>query len=348
MAVRLSRLKGKSMKIAVDAMGGDQAPLEIVKGAFSAVKELDDIEVVLVGDEQKIKSSIAELNVQSDNISIFHASEVVAMDEPATYAVRKKKDSSITRCAGLVSKGEAEAVVSAGNTGAAVAASMVCMRTLEGVKRPGIGIFIPTMHGSCMVIDAGANISCKPLHFLQYGVMASVYCESVLNIEKPTVGLLNVGEEDAKGNDLVKEAFGLLSNSSLNFVGNVEGREIFDKDVNIVVCEGFVGNILLKFFEGLTEDFLSTFRTEAKKDPETSRGLSLCEPVLKSILNRSDYSEYGGVPLLGVNGISIISHGRSDAKAIHNAIKAAMRISKYSVNEHIVEELKNNGCMEVG
>lgn len=329
------------MKIAVDAMGGDLAPLEIVKGAVSAAKQWVDLELILVGDAKQIKDVLAKSNDNPCNIRIHHASEVIGMNESATSAIRKKRDSSITQSVGLIAKGEAEAVVSAGNTGATVAASTVLLRTLEGVKRPGIAIIMPTGNGVCVIIDAGANITCKPVHLLQYGVMASVYSKYVLGIDNPKVGLLNVGEETTKGNDLVKEAHDLLSNSSLNFLGNVEGNEIFSKDVNIVVCEGFVGNSLLKFFEGLTENFLTAFESEAKKDPETARGLQLCSPVLEKLRNKTDYTEYGGAPLLGVNGICVISHGRSNSKAVQNAIKQSAQFAKNDVNERIISELKN-------
>ena len=330
------------MKIAVDAMGGDKAPLEIVKGAVAAAKQNKDVDIVLVGDKNKVEDVLSELNSNPDNISIMHASQVVEMDESAIFAVRKKTDSSITKSVELVAKGEAVAVVSAGNTGAAVAAATVLLRTLEGVQRPGITIMIPRMNGFCIVIDAGANLNCKPDHLLQYAIMASVFCKYILDIDEPKVGLLNVGEEEAKGNDLVKEAYSLLNNSSLNFTGNVEGRDIFGEKVDIVVCEGFVGNVLLKFFEGVTDDFFNTFELEAVKDPESKRGFSLCKPVLENLRSRNDYEEYGGVPLLGVNGICIISHGRSKSNAIRNAINEAIKFSTNNVNERIVTELKKN------
>lgn len=335
------------MKIAVDAMGGDNAPLEVVKGAVLAAKECGDLEIILVGDEKQIKDILTDLNANLTNISVCHASQVVGMDEPATNAVRKKTDSSITKSVKLVADKEAIAVVSAGNTGAMVAASTVLLRTLEGVKRPGIAIMMPTRHGYCLVIDAGANLNCKPVHLFQYGTMASVFCKYIFGIEEPKVGLLNIGEEAAKGNDLVKETFVLLSESSLNFVGNIEGLDVLNGVADIIVCEGFVGNVLLKFFEGVTESFIATVETEALKSPETKEGLERCKPILEGIRSRIDYSEYGGVPLLGVDGICIIGHGRSNAKAIQNAIKGAAQCSKDNVNEHIVAELKNNNMPEM-
>ena len=236
-------------------------------------------------------------------------------------------------------------MVSAGHTGAAVAAATLHLRTLKGVRRPGIAVAIPTRHGICLVIDVGANIACKPEHLFQYGVMATVLSKYMFGIENPRVGLLNIGEEDAKGNDLTKETFALLSSSSLNFVGNVEGREIFDGKADIVVCEGFVGNVLLKFAEGLAMNLLSTVKAGAMKSFWMKLGLWLCKPTFEALRAKMDFSEYGGVPLLGVNGICIICHGRSDSKAIQNAIRVALQLSKNNVNEHIVSELEKTNAL---
>ena len=328
------------MRIAVDAMGGDEAPFEIVRGAMDAARVYTDHEMVLVGDQERIQNELAACGATSGNISVVHASQVVDMNEPATVAVRKKTDSSITKSVKLVLDKAADAVVSAGNTGATVAAASLFLRTLEHVKRPGIAVSIPTFHGACMVIDAGANIQCKPAHLMQYGVMASVFCKYVLNIEKPRVGLLNIGEESAKGNELVKETFALLSNSPLNFVGNAEGRDVFDGKFDIVVCEGFVGNVLLKFAEGLSISMLAAFASEARKGALTRLGAWLCKPVREQLYRKMDYTEYGGVPLLGIDGICIISHGRSDSKTIQNAIREAIQFGKYEVNKHINSELE--------
>lgn len=328
------------MRIAVDAMGGDEAPFEIVKGAVDAARVYTDHEIILVGDQERIRNELAACGATSGNISVVHASQVVDMNESATVAVRKKVDSSITKSVKLVSEKAADAVVSAGNTGAAVAAASLFLRTLKNVKRPGIAVSIPTFHGACMVIDAGANIQCKPAHLMQYGVMASVFCKYVLNIEKPRVGLLNIGEEDAKGNELVKETFALLSRSQLNFVGNAEGRDVFDGKFDIVVCEGFVGNVLLKFAEGLSISLLTAFALEAKNSTLTKLGAWFCKSVFKQLRSKMDYTEYGGVPLLGIDGICIIAHGRSDSKAIQNAIREAIQFGKYEVNNHISSELE--------
>ena len=290
--------------------------------------------------KSEFRNELAAYSATFGNISVVHASQVVDMNESATVAVRKKVDSSITKSVKLVSEKAADAVVSAGNTGATVAAASLFLRTLKNVKRPGIAVSIPTFHGACMVIDAGANIQCKPAHLMQYGMMASVFCKYVLNIEKPRVGLLNIGEEDAKGNELVKETFALLSSSQLNFVGNAEGRDVFDGKFDIVVCEGFVGNVLLKFAEGLSISLLTAFALEAKNNTLTKLGAWFCKSVLKQLRSKMDYTEYGGVPLLGIDGICIIAHGRSDSKAIQNAIREAIQFGKYEVNKHISSELE--------
>ncbi|MBM4050326.1 MAG: phosphate acyltransferase PlsX [Planctomycetes bacterium] len=328
------------MRIAVDAMGGDSAPAEIVKGSVSAAASLPDVEVVLVGDERKIQAELAKLNGTPKSVSVRHASEVVEMHEPPAFALKKKPDSSIMRSVELVARREAEAVLSAGNTGAAVGASIFLMGLLKGAKRPGIAVTVPTPKGQCTIIDVGANIKCKPVHLYQYGIMASIFSRCLAGKEKPKVGLLNVGEEDAKGTDLVKETFALLSKSSLNFVGNVEGRDIYKGDCDVVVCEGFVGNVVLKLSEALTQSVLIMLKQQAEKDVWAELGLALCKPALDGLKQKLDYTEYGGAPLLGVNGGCIICHGRSDARAIHNAVRAAANFGKYRVNDQIAAALE--------
>lgn len=328
------------MRVAVDAMGGDKAPHEVVKGAVKAAQQFPDDEILLVGDEKAIQHELASCGTTPRNITIHHASQVVSMDDPATYSIRQKTNSSITRSVELVAKREAVAVVSAGHTGATVAASTMHLRTLKGVRRPGIAAPFPTRYGTCLVIDVGANIACKPIHLFQYGIMATIFSKYIFGIKNPRVGLLNIGEEDAKGNDLARETFTLLSNSHLNFVGNIEGREIFDGKADIVICEGFVGNVLLKFGEGLSMSLLSAIKAEAMKSFWTKLGLFLCKQAFGPLRAKMDFTEYGGVPLLGVNGVCIICHGRSDSKAIQNAVRVALQLSKNKVNEHIVSELE--------
>lgn len=337
------------MRIAVDAMGGDRAPAEVVKGAVQAASRFRDHEIVLVGDESELtkllKSFSPHLTTLS-NISIKHASQVVGMEESGVAALKQKADSSIARCVELVASGEAEALVSAGNTGATVAASSMRMRTLKGVKRPCIAAAIPTRFDSCLIADVGANIKCRPIHLFQYAVMTSVFSKYVLGIKEPRVGLLNIGSEHSKGNDLAKETHALLRRSSLNFIGNSEGLDILEGKFDIVVCDGFVGNVLIKFAEGLAESLMHVLRAEASKTLRTKTGLKLLKPVLKMMRNRMDYTEYGGVPLLGVDGICIICHGRSDSKAIQSAIREALQFGKHHVNNHIVSELATCGVYE--
>lgn len=328
------------MNVAVDAMGGDKAPHEIVKGAIQAAQQFSESEILLVGDEIAIRRELDSYRAIPKNITIHHTTQVVSMHDPATYSIRQKPNSSITHSVELVAQGKAAAAVSAGHTGAAVAAATMHLRTLKGVRRPGIAAPFPTRHGTCLIIDVGANIACKPMHLYQYGVMAAIYSEYIYGVKNPRVGLLNIGEEDAKGNELAKETFALLSGSHLNFVGNVEGREIFDGKADVVVCEGFVGNVILKFGEGLAMGLLSTIKEEATKSFWAKFGLLLCKPAFAPLKVKMDFAEYGGVPLLGINGVCIICHGRSDSRAIKNAVRVALQLSKSKVNEHIVSELE--------
>lgn len=338
------------MRVAVDAMGGDKAPKEIVKGAVQAAKKFKGDEIILVGNEAELKKLIKtyppHFLTKLDNVSIRHASQVVGMEEPGVAALRKKADSSITRCVELVAKGEADAIVSAGNTGAAVAASSMRLRMLKGVKRPCLAATIPTRYDGCLIADIGANLKCKPLHLSQYAVMTSVFSKYVLGIKEPRVGLLNIGTERSKGNDLAKETYDMLRRTNLNFIGNSEGLDILEGKFDIVVCDGFMGNVLIKFAEGFAESLMHVLRSEAAREVRTKIGLKLLKPALKKMRNRMDYSEYGGVPLLGIEGICIICHGRSDAKAIHNAIREALQFGNNHVNNHIVSELEACGIYE--
>jgi len=328
------------MRIAVDAMGGDRAPDEIVRGAVLAAREFGQAHLLLVGDQGRIESILAELGALPDNVSIHHASEVVGMEEAARVALREKRDSSIARAVGLVADGSAEAVVSAGNTGAAVALSTLRLRPLPGVQRAGIAVTLPTLEGACILIDAGANISCKPEHLLQYGIMASVYSEIMLGTENPKVGLLNIGEEGAKGNALVKQTYALLAEADLNFVGNVEGDDIYTGECDVIVCEGFAGNVILKTSEGLAEAMLRMIKGEIMSQWSSRLGGWLCKPAFRRVRSRIDFSEYGGEPLLGLNGVSMIGHGRSDAKAMFNAVRQTCRVIEARLNANILARLQ--------
>ncbi len=327
------------MKIALDAMGGDDAPFSIVEGAISACQE-DHVEIVLVGDEAAVKSALASHGPTPSSLSIVHAPTRVEMDEPPSLMVRKKRDSSIWIATELVKRGEASAVISAGNTGASMAASLFILGTLSGIERPAIATCLPTLKGVSLLIDAGANVDCKPKHLLDFALMGHIYAKDILGVEKPKVGLLNIGEEDEKGNELTKEAMQHLKATSLNFIGNVEGKEVYAGQADVIVCDGFVGNIALKISEGLADAMVTFLKNEIMASSLGKIGGLLLKPAFSRFKKKIDYAEYGGAPLLGVNGVSIICHGRSSAKAIKNAIRVAKGAVEKGVNPHIREALE--------
>ncbi|MEN6309864.1 MAG: phosphate acyltransferase PlsX [Anaerohalosphaeraceae bacterium] len=336
------------MRIAIDAMGGDYAPGEIIAGALEAKDLLDsEDELVLVGDEEAIRSHLKTLKASPDTFRIFHASEVIGMDESPVDALRKKPKSSIAIMARIASHKQVDAVLSAGNTGACVAASQLRMRTLEGVVRPGIAVVLPTYNGPITICDVGANIACKPIHLYQYAVMAGSYSHLMLGIENPRVGIMNIGEEEAKGTDLIKKTRALLkSDPNVNFIGNVEGRDIFEGKCDVVICEGFVGNVVLKLTEGAVGMLFQVIREELM---QRNKLLALWfKTVIKKIYKKYDYHEYGGALLLGVNGTSIICHGSSKARTIKNAILACKRFSEKKINEHIVQALAKSAVKSNG
>jgi glycerol-3-phosphate acyltransferase PlsX len=326
------------MKIALDAMGGDHAPASTVAGACEALKKHPDIEIILVGDNARIEQELRALNAwpMEKRFSIHHASQVVDMGDSATDAVRRKKDSSIARAAELLAKGGADALVSAGHTGALVAAATIRLRMLPGVERPGIAAIMPANDSHFLVLDAGANVDCHPLHLLHYGIMGSVYSREVLKVKSPRVGLMNIGSEPNKGNELTKAAFKLLQAAPINFIGNVEGHDLFSEGVDVVVCDGFVGNVMLKSAERLAKSISGWLREEIQKNPMRFAGGVLAQSAFKSVKRRTSAEEYGGQPLLGVNGICIKAHGNSSARAIKNAIRAAREAVTQKVNPSIV------------
>ena len=323
------------MKIVVDAMGGDYAPGVVIDGAVLAVKEYD-LEVILVGDQAKINSLLAKKKYDRKRISVVHASEVIEMDDSPALSVRRKRDSSMVVGVKLVKDGKGDAFFSAGNTGAEVCAATLTLGLLPGVERPGIATVMPSLKGIFLVIDVGANIDPKPLHLLQYAVMGSVYCQHILNKPNPSIGLLNVGEEESKGTGFLKEAHELISQSNLNFIGNVEGKQLFAGDCDVIVCDGFVGNVTLKVTESLAEAMQTFLKRHILSTPMGMLGGLLLKPTFKKFKKEIDYSEYGGAPLLGVNGVAIIGHGRSDARAIKNAI----RVAKEEVDGGVTERLR--------
>jgi glycerol-3-phosphate acyltransferase PlsX len=330
-------------RIAVDAMGGDNAPTAIIRGAVQSLTELPDVDLVLVGDEGRVKAELDAISgfEQRDRVRIVHASQVVAMDESPVEALRNKRDSSIVRMAQIAADREVDAVISAGNTGAVAAAAQLKMRPLKCVSRPGIAVAIPSFYGPVVLCDCGANIQAKPHQLYEYAVMATLYAEAVVGRTNPKVGLLSVGEENEKGNELVKQTHALLrEDPHLDFVGNVEGRDLFSNVCQVAVCDGFVGNILLKLVEGLSEGLFPTLSREFNdEDPEAKARF---DSALKRVWARHYFSEYGGAPLLGINGICMICHGRSDDRAIFNAVRAAHRFCAFAFNETLVERLGDN------
>lgn len=328
------------MKIAVDAMGAERGISTVIEASLSALRENQDIQITLVGRKEKIESEIKSMNFQPADFPIADAPEVVQMDDPAVAALKDKKNSSIAVGVNLVKEGKTEAFVSPGNTGAVMATALVQLGKLRGVIRPCLAAIFPTFDGRRVVlVDVGANIECKPNHLFQFAVIGSIYAFKALRVKNPRVALLNIGSEENKGYNVVIEAFKILKHSSLNFVGNIEGKDITSGKAEVVVCDGFVGNVILKFAEGFASTALRIVDKEVKKSimgigrVVSSRWLKKMETIL-------DYAEYGGVPLLGVNGICIIAHGSSSSKAIKNAIITGYRFSKAGVNQAIENSLK--------
>lgn len=330
------------MKIAVDGMGGDYAPQTVVDGAVEAANCFPDIkEIVIVGKEAAIKKELNRHKLPGGKISVHHASEVIDMGESPVRAIRRKKDSSLTVSIDLLKRKEVGAVISAGNTGAVVAAASLNLGLLAGIKRPGIAITYPGLHGISLAIDVGANIDPTAEHLLQYAVMADIYARYILKKKKPAIGLLNIGEEESKGTEVLQEAYKLLRDSKLNFVGNVEGRDFFTGKADCIICDGFVGNVVLKMSESVIGTFAELIAQEIKKDFLAQIGAYLCQNAFRQIRKQTNYEEAGGAPLLGVDGPVIIGHGISSARAIRNAIRVGANMVENQINSHIIEEVKN-------
>jgi glycerol-3-phosphate acyltransferase PlsX len=324
------------MRIAVDAMGGDYAPREVVAGAVDAARSLPSVtDIYLVGDESAIKAELAQCGDIPDKIKIRHASQVVEMNEAPAHAVRRKRDSSIGRAVDMVKAGEADAVMSAGNTGAVVAAATLKLRTLKGVDRPAIATVVPTQKRPLVLVDAGANLDCEPKLLRQFAVMGSVYSRIILGSKSPVVGLLSIGGEETKGNETTKETFAMLQKSHLNFRGNVEGHDIFAGETDVAVCDGFVGNVVLKTIESTAHAFGHWMKEEFKKNILRIIGCIFLKGALTALKERLDPEMHGGAPLLGVNGVCIITHGGSSRRAIYHAI----RVASESVHNHLNEEI---------
>jgi len=334
------------MRIAIDAMGGDNAPEEIISGALESIELLsEDDELILVGPRQIIEPYLPPLKSREGSLSVVDAPEVIGMDEKPIESLRKKVKSSIAVMAKLAKRGQVDAVISAGNTGACVAAFQMRMRNLPGVNRPGIAVVFPTFEGPVTICDVGANIACKPINLYQYAVMAGIYSKHLLGIDNPKVGLMSIGQEDAKGNEMVKKARELIkSDENINFVGNIEGRDIFRGVCDVAVCEGFVGNVILKLTEGVVDGLFKAIKHELIA--EKLRLAMKFKPVMKRIYKKYDYNEYGGALLLGVNGTALICHGASQSRTIKNAILASKNHYMKKINDKIMEYLSKT-CVRI-
>jgi glycerol-3-phosphate acyltransferase PlsX len=331
-------------RIAIDAMGGDYAPFSIVAGAVLACRTFGDtVELTLVGDRSRIEAEIGNLNAADLPIKIVHSSQIIDMAEEPAESIRKKPDSSIAVALGLQKSRQCDAFISAGNTGAVMAASMIILGRLQAVSRPAIGAFFPTEKGAALVLDVGANSDCKAQNLYQFGLMGSIYYSHIFGNENPKVGLLSIGEEQSKGNELTIASHKLLSAADLNFTGNIEGRDILKGKADVVICDGFVGNIILKFAESIDSFLGELVRRQVRVNLLAKIGALLLRPAFKDLKKNLDYAEYGGAPLLGIDGVSIICHGKSSPKAIKNAVGMARTMVERNINGLIETRLTANG-----
>lgn len=330
------------MKIAVDAMGGDHAPREVVRGAIQAAREYG-LSLVLVGQEDRVRAELRAADSAGADIEVVHASEVVEMGEIPVLALRKKRDSSIRVGIHLVRDGKASSFVSAGNSGAVMAGGLLILKKIRGVDRPAIAATIPTPHGPVVLIDAGANVECKPAHLLQFAHMGEAYARKILGISRPRVGVVSIGEEEMKGSDLTRDTGELLRKTGLRFVGNVEGRDFFAGKADVFVCDGFVGNVALKTMEGMAQALGQFLKHEIAKSSLAKVGALLAERALRGVKRKLDYEEYGGAPLLGVQGGIAICHGSSRERAIKNGIRAAGSLARFEVDEEIARSIASRG-----
>ncbi|MGQ9705748.1 MAG: phosphate acyltransferase PlsX [bacterium] len=328
------------MKIAIDVMGGDFAPECNIDGVLSALSEDNELSIIAVGDKEKMGKLITINQKSPERLEIVHTTSIVAMDESPSRSLREKPDSSISICANLVRDGKSDAMVTAGNTGATVAYALMRIGRLEGVNRPALATVFPTQGEPSVVIDVGANARVKPINLLEFAIMGQVYAEEILGIENPNVGLLSVGEEEAKGYEVIKEANHLLKEARINFYGNIEGGDILKGTTNVIVCDGFVGNVVLKFAESISGVVFSTLKMTVAKNIKRKMGAWLMKPAFRDFKRIWDPSEYGGAPLIGLNGVCIICHGSSSPKAIKNGIFLAKKCVKKRINEKITEKTK--------
>jgi len=328
------------IKIAIDAFGGDNAPRAVVEGAIEALLDYDDIEMILCGREDAIREELRGRKYDERRLHVINATEVIDCHEQPTLAIKKKKDSSLVRALQLVANREADCVVSAGSTGALLTGATLIIRRIKGVKRPALAPLLPTKRGGwVMLIDCGANTDCKPSYLQQFGVMADAYLRHAMNLDQPRIALLNNGEEAEKGNELTKAAYQLLKAAPISFAGNCEAREILSGDIDALVCDGFVGNVVLKYTEGLSDVIFSMLKTELKADKRSMLGAALAKPAFKRMKKKMDYKEVGGAPLLGIDGCVIKAHGSSDDRAFRSAIMQARSFAKSGVNGALADAI---------
>ncbi len=329
--------------VAVDAMGGDNAPGEIIKGAVLAVQERKDIKVVLTGDEDIIRKELGSYEYDKERLQIVHAPEIITNCEAPVLAIRRKKNSSIVVAFQMVKNKEADAFVSAGSTGAVLAGGQLIVGRINGVERPPLAPLIPTMNGVSLLIDCGANVDARSSHLLQFAKMGSIYMENILGIKKPRVAIVNIGAEEEKGNQLVKETFPLLKNcDDINFIGSIEAREIPNGGADVIVCEAFVGNVILKLYEGLGTALVKKIKTGLMSTTKSKIGALLCKPALKETLKDFDATKYGGAPLLGLNGLVVKTHGNAKSNEVYNSILQCVTFTEQNINEKIRINLNKN------
>ncbi|MCD4748721.1 MAG: phosphate acyltransferase PlsX [Thermoanaerobaculales bacterium] len=331
--------------IAIDAMGGDGAPSVVVEGALAAVEELG-LRVILVGPAKILRKELGRFRPLPDRVEIVDASDVVGMDDSPVSVLRTKRDSSLLVCARLVRDARASAMVTAGNTGAAWVAAKSTLGMIQGVERPALAVVLPKLGKQTLLLDVGANVECKPEHLVQFAVMGSFYSESVLGVSDPTVGLMSIGEEESKGGPRIRERYRVLSSAGINFVGTVEGRDVFAGDVDVIVTDGFTGNVILKVAEGLGEMVIAVLMGEARRSPVYGAGLLMAKGAFRNLKRKVDYSEYGGAPLLGINGACLVAHGRSTPVAIRNAVRFAADYSASGVVGRIGDKIQE--VLEIG
>ncbi|GAB6888341.1 phosphate acyltransferase PlsX [Desulfothermus okinawensis JCM 13304] len=331
----------QKIRLAIDVMGGDHGPSVVIPGAIRAARE-KDISLILVGRDVEIREELEKYPIEGIDLEIVHADDVAEMKDKPSYILRRKKNTSIQIACNLVKESKADGVISAGHTGVTLACGIFSIGRIKGIDRPGLASIIPREDQPLILLDVGANIDSKPRHLVQFAIMADVFAKNILKVENPAVGLLNIGEEQGKGNVQVNEAYQLLKKTSLNFIGNIEGRDLFTNKVNIAVCDGFVGNIALKLCEGLGKSFSKALKKEIKRGIFTRLGGFLAKPAFKRLIRRFDYEEYGGAPLLGLKGCVIVCHGSSSKKSIAQATKMGAEFARMKITEKIKEQLEKH------